>query len=77
MATFSVSIDLAEHEYSAAGWPAQHHFVCGVPDDVKQQIGSSPARGGRNHHTAPRMDGLSSTTIGSWSFDPAHETAAS
>jgi hypothetical protein len=66
--TFTITIDLADHEHPGADWRAQHHTVVTLLDRVKQSVGSSPGRRGDIVHTGFANGQSSSTTIGTWEF---------
>jgi hypothetical protein len=66
--TFTLTIDLTDHEHPGASWIAQHHTVVGLLDRVKQSVGSSPGRRGDITYTGSANGQSYSTTIGSWEF---------
>jgi hypothetical protein len=66
--TFTLTIDLTDHEHPGASWRAQHHTVVTLLDQVKQSIGSNPGRRGDITHTGLAHGQSHSTTIGSWEF---------
>jgi hypothetical protein len=66
--TFTLTIDLTDHEHPGANWQAQHHTVVGLLDRVKQSVGSSPGRRGDIVHTGFAHGQSSSSLIGSWQF---------
>jgi hypothetical protein len=66
--TFTITIDLTDHEHPGASWQAQHHTVVGLLDRVKQSVGSSPGRRGDITHTGFAHGQSRSSLIGSWQF---------
>jgi hypothetical protein len=66
--TFTLTIDLADHEHPGASWIAQHHTVVVLLDRVKQSVGSNPGRRGDITYTGSANGQSYSTTIGSWEF---------
>jgi hypothetical protein len=66
--TFTLTIDLTDHEHPGANWHAQHHTVVGLLDRVKQSVGSSPGRRGDIIYTGIANGQSHSMTIGSWEF---------
>jgi hypothetical protein len=66
--TFTITIDLTDHEHPGASWQAQHRTVVDLLDRVKQSVGSSPGRRGDIVHTGFANGQSHSTTIGSWEF---------
>jgi hypothetical protein len=74
--TFTLTIDLTDHEHPGANWQAQHHTVVGLLDRVKQSVGSSPGRRGDIIYTGIANGQAHSTTIGSWEFRNGEKTEA-
>lgn len=66
--TFTLTIDLTDHEHPGASWRAQHHTVVGLLDQVKQSVGSSPGRRGDITYTGFANGQSSSSLIGFWEF---------
>jgi hypothetical protein len=72
--TFTITIDLTDHEHPGANWRAQHHTVVTLLDQVKQSVGSSPGRRGDITYTGFANGQAHSTTVGSWEFTNDEKT---
>lgn len=65
--TFTLSIDLADHEH-ASNLPAQHALVRQFLGDAQQALGMSLQRRGDITHTAIANGQARTTIVGSWEF---------
>jgi hypothetical protein len=74
--TFTLTIDLTDHEHPGANWRAQHHTVAGLLDRVKQSVGSSPGRRGDIVFTGLAHGQSRSSLIGFWEFTDNEQTEA-
>ena len=72
--TFTLTIDLTDHEHPGASWRAQHHTVVTLLDQVKQAVGSSPSRRGDIIYTGLAHGQSRSSLIGFWEFTDDEKT---